>query len=165
MLDAGCGNGDLLMMLHRKGLAAQGLYGCDIETGHVHVARLRTGLLNIVVADYARGTGPFERRFDFVVAISWLHNDWRHRHALGAPQASKPDPQFAEHVIQSVSHSLKTCGQFIFDWRCKKALGERDRFRALLEDSGFRALTDLPCRHAGFPTYAYEFLGNGGAPT
>jgi SAM-dependent methyltransferase len=117
ILDAGCGNGDLLRRLWKLGVGSVALFGCDIEPGHVAlVARRHHPLMaSVRVWDMEDGN-PFPVKFGFVCAISWLHNDWKTRQrGLCKPRGDADwTPELA---LDGLISCLAPGGRLIYDWR------------------------------------------------
>jgi SAM-dependent methyltransferase len=117
ILDAGCGNGDLLWRLnHYFGIHKAALFGCDIEPGHVELAQTRNPGGEFRVWDMEDGN-PFPSfKFGFVCAISWLHNDWKTRQrGLCKPRGDADwTPELA---LDGLISCLAPGGRLIYDWR------------------------------------------------
>ena len=114
ILDAGCGNGELLQLLADSGFPA--LYGCDIEPGHVaHAKGLLAYRADIVECDFVNQV-PFPGvEYDVITAINWLHNDWcAAGHATGIPaRAEQAGRELA--IAKAVRRQLKPGGLFVHD--------------------------------------------------
>lgn len=138
ILDAGCGNGDLLAILSRYPTRWH-LFGCDIEPGHAAVARKRTGL-PIEVADITRDDRFFGQSFSIIACIGWLHNCWPAVHATGI--AAEPEYDYLERFAKRLQSLLDPGGLLIFDWpnearvkrrRFVEAMGDRFQHVAEIE--------------------------------
>jgi SAM-dependent methyltransferase len=119
VLDMGTGNGQLLMLLRERGWPTRQLVGCDIEPTHVALAQHRTGLSQIVEWDAADvDMSPLPRHeYAAVVAINWLHNDWRFKHAINAASRKTTDGQMLDRVLMNVRRLVRSRGWFICDYR------------------------------------------------
>lgn len=115
VLDAGCGNGDLLALLASRGLDSNLLRGSDIELGHSTLASARTGR-HVRHESLAKGTYAAES-FDIVCAINWLHSEWAHKHAVSDPKTAEPNCGYIVESLAGAYRVLKPGGMFIFDWR------------------------------------------------
>ena len=125
ILDAGCGNGDLVRMLAERGF--RHLNGCDIEPGHVRVARRQAGEFGVFQeADFCRHA--FARKFDLICAFNWLHNDWSAKHAIGIPKRAE-DRMRLDRLAENVKLSTVPGGRFLFD--CLDP-AHRERHRAMM---------------------------------
>jgi len=112
ILDAGCGNGDLVRMLAERGF--HHLFGCDIEPGHIRVARRRAGEFGVFQESDFCKQRLFTGGFDLICAFNWLHNDWQAKHATGiAPR--KEDPTRLDSLAENVKLSIVPGGRFVFD--------------------------------------------------
>ena len=56
-------------------------------------------------------------KFDIIVAINWLHNDWKYEHAVSREKTDKPDDKMYINVAARLDLLLKPDGKFIFDYR------------------------------------------------
>lgn len=118
--DLGCGNGDLLLHLRRHGWLDKHLYGCDIEPTHVALARDRTGLDTIIEWDAAScelPSGWDGVEFAAVIAMNWLHNDWRYRHAINVTPHQQTDLTTLSRVLWNVRRLSRLGTWFIWDYR------------------------------------------------
>lgn len=129
ILDAGCGNGDLLGMLQSY-FPIGYLYGCDIEPGHVEIARKRTGL-TIEVADITRDDRFCGLSFSIIACIGWLHNCWPAVHATGIE--SEPEYDYLERFAKRLQAILDPAGLLIYDWPNESRV-QRQRFVEALGD-------------------------------
>lgn len=119
ILDAGCGNGQLLNMLRDRGWDDNRLYGCDIEPTHVSMAKMNTRLDTIYQVDMAdESLGELEgMKFAAIVAINWLHNDWRFKHAINVEPHKETDYLLLDKIMKKVLSIIDEDGWFVCDYR------------------------------------------------
>ena len=119
ILDAGCGNAELLSLLHQHGWRDIQLFGCDIEPTHVDMARRHTGLPNLFQVDMASDDVCVfgDLKFSAIIAINWLHNDWRFKHAINVERRDETDKLLLDRVMKNIIKLLKPGGWFICDYR------------------------------------------------
>lgn len=138
ILDAGCGNGDLLVML-KLSFLHDDLCGCDIEPGHVEIARKRTGLA-VEVADITRDDRFYGLSFSIIACIGWLHNCWPAVHATGIE--AEPEYDYLERFAKRLQSLLDPGGLLIYDWPNESRV-ERRRFVEAL-GGAFEAVGEIP---------------------
>ena len=160
VFDVGCGGGELLLQLGKRGLKPWQLYGCDIEPDHVELTRRRTNMdaSRLRVADFTKGS-PFGRLFHVVTTMNWLQSDWSHELAVLTPHKDRNPDRF-EQIIESVRRSLRPGGLYCWDWHGED---RGDRHKEKLESMGwkrFDTLTfpdDQPKRYPEhYPIYVHQ---------
>lgn len=117
-LDTGCGEGLILRAYESAGMWSENIYGCDIEPGHVELSRRYSSCENIELCDFAVPTDVFPGvRFDMITAFEWLHNDWKHKHAVEIPAAERARnmADFHAAVVDNVVKRMRVGGLFVFD--------------------------------------------------
>lgn len=116
ILDAGCGNGELLKLLLEKGF--QHLRGCDVEPGHALLSADRLDHhdeIGIYQAPLLQMSRVWTRHFKVVTCLNWLQNDWQHKHAIATPRTPEPDPEHFEKNVQAAHRLLCEDGLLLFD--------------------------------------------------
>lgn len=148
VLDAGCGNGELLRLLLANHWVPERLRGCDIEPGHVHLSMERTGLANMACGDFCEEV-PWPGWADAVVAIGWIHDDWKANDSLALPRAEREDDRIPEKALDGAADSLSPGGVFICDWRAKSG---GSAFLSLAEARGWK-IRDIIESPTTYPTW------------
>ena len=165
ILDVGCGSGQLINFLIENDFAKSCLYGCDIEPGHVELAISRTQLncSNIVCTDFIEHTPSFSgvSFFDYVIALDWLHNDWRAAHAVSFPKTDKEDSTYLEKIAESFNASVDVAGFAIFDWigvsiKTAKETKSLQKFLSFIESKKFLCKCVLEDPEDKHPIYVYR---------
>lgn len=136
LLDTGCGNGELLNLLSGFGP----LYGCDIELGHVIVARQRTEL-DIRLCDYGTEDVFSGIQFGTITAINWLHNNWKVHHAIDCEKLTTDKP-FLPKVLKALDRDIKPEGIFCFDWP-NETKAKLESWLQMLYDADWNAINIL----------------------